>query len=99
MGAAMVSFIDFRRLAMQCQQKSLKAHDRQAKAIWRRMAKRWMICADLAESEYKATVHVYGEDKHRSRPNKHADLWNPNDAGKNSRMPSERIRLSIKARS
>lgn len=97
MGAVMVSFVDFQRLAVECRQKARKAQDTQTKAIWQRMAKRWMVCADLAGSEDRAAAG--NKDGHSSRQNNRFAVQNDNDANESSRTPVEDASRPLEARS
>jgi hypothetical protein len=42
---------EFRKHAADCEIMSKVSNDRESKAVWKRMAERWLLCAKLAEDQ------------------------------------------------
>ena len=42
---------EFRKHAADCEKMAKVSDDRETKAIWKRMAERWLVCAKLAEDQ------------------------------------------------
>ena len=59
---------EFRKNAVICKRTAMIAYDPVSKAVWQRMAERWLVCADLAEQEQSA-VQLRAE-RERSKPTK-----------------------------
>jgi hypothetical protein len=60
----------FLRHAAECEQMARTMRDPESKAVWRRMAERWVRCAELARQQY--TPHP----NPRTRPHrKPAHAW------------------------
>jgi hypothetical protein len=50
---------EFRKYAANCKNMSRVSTDPETKALWSRMAERWLLCAKLAEDEQSAArIHV-----------------------------------------
>ena len=51
--------VQFRKYAANCKKMSRVSTDLETKALWSRMAERWLLCAKLAEDEQSAArIHV-----------------------------------------
>ncbi len=42
---------EFRKHAADCEKMAKASKDRETKAVWKRMAERWVVCAKLAEDQ------------------------------------------------
>ena len=42
---------EFRKHAADCEKMAKVSDDRETKAVWKRMAERWLVCAKLAEDQ------------------------------------------------
>jgi hypothetical protein len=42
---------EFRKHAADCEKMAKASSDRETKAVWKRMAERWLLCAKLAEDQ------------------------------------------------
>ena len=58
----------FLRFAAECESMAKLTHDQENKPVWRRLAERWVRCAELAERQ-----NVTLNDAHRRRRHRKTD--------------------------
>jgi hypothetical protein len=52
---------EFRKYAANCKKMSRVSKDPEIKALWRRMAARWLLCAKLVEEEERSAARLHEE--------------------------------------
>jgi len=68
----------FRHYAADCETMSKVSRDPETKAVWKRMADRWHLCANLAEDE-DLSLRRQLEEK-RSKPHRNPHAWEARQA-------------------
>jgi hypothetical protein len=58
---------EFRKHAADCRRMAREMADGAARDSWARLAKRWDLCADLAEQEAASAGHLARKDRGRDR--------------------------------
>jgi hypothetical protein len=58
---------EFRKHAADCRRMARENADATARASWSRLAKRWELCADLAEQEAASAGHAVRRERSRDR--------------------------------
>jgi hypothetical protein len=64
---------EFRKYAADCEKMVKVSKDRETKAVWKRMAERWLRCAKLAEEEDAYQARQLEEK--RSKPHRNPHAW------------------------
>jgi hypothetical protein len=59
---------EFRKYAANCKNMSKVSRDPEAKALWRRMEERWLLCAKLAEDDEQSAARLQAQ---RVTPKRH----------------------------
>jgi hypothetical protein len=60
----------FQRFAAECEVMATFTPDPENQLVWRRMAERWIRCAELSERQV-SVAHAAGPQKHRRKPTHH----------------------------
>ena len=63
----------FRKYAADCEKMAKVSKDRDTKAVWKRMAERWLLCAKLAEDQDAYRARQLEEN--RSKPHRNPHAW------------------------
>ena len=64
----MIPAEEFRRHAAECKHMASFTHDRENKAVWNRMAERWLQCAEWAQQYTRTTTSTAKTKNHRHTP-------------------------------
>lgn len=62
----------FRKYAADCETMAKVSKDLETKAVWKRMADRWLVCAKLAEDEDLSLSRQLEEKRSKPHRNAHA---------------------------
>jgi hypothetical protein len=63
----------FRKHAADCETMAKVSRDPETKAVWKRMADRWLVCARLADEEDESQRRR--KDENRAKPHRNPHAW------------------------
>jgi hypothetical protein len=62
---------EFRKHAVDCNRMAKVSTDLETKGVWRRMAERWLLCAELTEEDQQSLARTRAQRVRRHRPSQH----------------------------